>query len=141
MPRGIPSSVIDHFRAIPLFSSASKKGIRALIQASSEVDVRAGRLLVREGGFDRDLFVITRGEAGVTRGGRRIATLGPGDFFGEMALLARGPRMATVTAATDMRVVVLGPRQMEEVIQREPSLAKPMLEAMARRIRRNERTF
>jgi CRP-like cAMP-binding protein len=139
--RGIPSQVIKHFQAIPLFSSVSKRGLRAIVSAATEVDVKAGRVLVREGGYDRDLFVITRGEAKVTKGVRKLAMLGVGDFFGELAFLDRAQRSATVTAATDMRVMVLGPREMDVVLAREPVLTRALLEAMAKRIRNNERAL
>jgi CRP-like cAMP-binding protein len=139
MPRGIPSEVVEHFRGVPLFASLSTKGLRALVTAATEVDVRAGRTIVREGQGDRDLYVILRGEAAVTKGGQRLATLTVGDFFGEFALLSPQPRSATVTASTDMRLMVLSPREMREVIGREPSLAVRMLGTMAGRVRRNER--
>ena len=141
MAGGIPSEVIKHFRSVPLFEAVSKKGIRSIVSAATEVDVRAGKVLVQEGRFDRDLYVILRGEAEVRKGGRRLATLGVGDFFGELAFLDRSPRTATVTALTDMRLVVLGPREMDEVVAREPVLGRRMLEAMARRIRNTERSF
>jgi CRP-like cAMP-binding protein len=139
--RGIPSSVIDHFQAIPLFESVSKKGIRAIVGAATEVDVRAGKALVREGEFGRDLYVIVAGEALVTQGGKRLSRLGPGDFFGELAFLDRSRRSATVTARSDMRVMVLGPREFDVIVEREPAIAKRLLEAMARRIRQNERSL
>jgi CRP/FNR family transcriptional regulator, cyclic AMP receptor protein len=138
MPRGIPSEVIQHFQSVPLFSAVSKKGIRSIVSAATEVDVEAGRVLVREGDYDRDLFVILRGEATVIQRGRKLATLGPGDFFGELALLERSPRTATVQAATDMRVMVLGRREILDIVEREPSLARRMLEVLASRVRANE---
>jgi len=141
LARGIPSEVIRHFQAIPLFESLSRKGLRTIIQAATEVDVSSGKILVREGGYDRDLYVITRGEARVTMGGRKLSILGPGDFFGELALLDRARRSATVTAATDMRVMILGPADMEAVLKREPVLATYLLEAMAKRVRQNERSL
>ena len=94
----------------------------------------------RQTALAQELFVILRGEAAVTRGGRKLSTLGPGDFFGEMALLSRGERTATVTARTDMRVLLVGPRHLEDVLSKEPSMAKPMLEVMARRVRASERS-
>jgi CRP/FNR family cyclic AMP-dependent transcriptional regulator len=139
--RGIPSEVLRHFQAIPLFADVSKRGLRAIVSAATEVDVAAGKVLVQEGGFDRDLFVILRGEAKVTRKDRRLSTMGPGDFFGELAFLDRAPRSATVKAVTDMRVMVLGAREFEGVVDQEPTLAKPLLSAMARRIRQNERSL
>jgi CRP/FNR family cyclic AMP-dependent transcriptional regulator len=141
VPRGIPSEVIKHFQSVPLFASVSKDGIRSIVSASTEVDVRSGRVLVREGDFDRDLYVITRGEATVFQRGRKLAMLGPGDFFGELAFLERSPRTATVTAATDMRLMVLSHREMAEIVEREPAVARRMLEALARRVRANERSL
>jgi CRP/FNR family transcriptional regulator, cyclic AMP receptor protein len=141
VPRGIPSEVIRHFQSVPLFASVSKNGIRSIVSASTEVDVRSGRALVREGDFDRDLYVIMRGEATVTQRGRKLAMLGPGDFFGELAFLERSPRTATVTAATDMRLMVLSHREMAEIVEREPAVARQMLEALARRVRANERSL
>jgi CRP-like cAMP-binding protein len=140
MPRGIPSEVIEHFQSVPLFSAVSKKGIRSIVSAATEVDVEVGRVLVREGDYDRDLFVILRGEATVTQRERKLATLGPGDFFGELALLERSPRTATVRAATDMRVMVLGRREILDIVEREPTLARRMLEVLASRVRANERS-
>jgi CRP-like cAMP-binding protein len=140
MPRGIPKEVMKHFQEIPLFSSVSKKGIRDIVGGATEVDVRAGTVLVREGDHDRYLYVVLRGEGRVTKGTRTLNVLGVGDFFGELAFLVDAPRTATVTAATDMRVMVLGPREMAQVIEREPAIARRMLEVMAARIRANERS-
>src|SRR5437867_984056 len=102
MAKGIPIEVLDHFRRVPLFSSLSRKSLRAIVGAATELDVRAGKVLVREGSGDRELYVILRGEAVVSKGARRLNTLTVGDYFGEFALLAQQPRSATVTAATDM---------------------------------------
>jgi CRP/FNR family transcriptional regulator, cyclic AMP receptor protein len=135
MPRGIPSQVIRHFQEIPLFSAVSKRGIRSIVQAATEVDVPPGKALVREGEFGRDMYVIVWGTATVTVRGKRLSELGPGDFFGELALLNGAARSATVTAASDMRVMVLGPREMDVIVDREPTIAKQLLSAMAKRIR------
>lgn len=141
MARGIPSEVIRHFKLIPLFGSVSRKGIKSIVQAATEVDVREGKVLVKEGQSDRDLYVILRGTASVTRQGKRLRELVPGDFFGEMALLQGAPRTATVTARTDMRLVVLGWRQMAVILEQEPAIAKCLLEAMAGRVRATERSY
>jgi CRP/FNR family cyclic AMP-dependent transcriptional regulator len=135
MARGIPSEVIRYFQAVPLFSSVSRAGIRALVQAATEVDVPAGKAVVREGQTDRDLYVIVRGGARATTRGRRLGDLGPGDFFGELAFLSRGPRTATVTATADSRLMVLGAREFESVVEREPKLALQVLQAAATRLR------
>jgi CRP-like cAMP-binding protein len=83
--------------------------------------------------------VIVRGTATVTRGSKRLRELVPGDFFGEMAFLHPAPRTATVTARSDMRVMVLDSRAMDVVAEREPAITRRLLEAMADRVRTNDR--
>jgi CRP/FNR family transcriptional regulator, cyclic AMP receptor protein len=141
MTGGIPSEVVRHFQSIPLFSSVSKRGIRQIIAAGTEIDVRAGKELVREGEIGRHLYVIVWGTATVWKGGRRMSELGPGDFFGELAFLDGAPRTATVIARSDLRVIILGPREMDVIIDREPVIAKRLLEVMAKRVRQNERSL
>jgi CRP/FNR family transcriptional regulator, cyclic AMP receptor protein len=137
--RGIPSDVIRHFQAVPLFASISKKGIRALVQAADEVDIGAGKVLVREGEWGRELYVILRGTAEVTREGKKLTELVPGDFFGEMAFLSGSRRTATIAARSDMRLMILGPRQLEVILDQEPLLARRMLETMAQRVQAQEK--
>jgi CRP-like cAMP-binding protein len=125
---------------VPLFESISKKGIRSLVQAATEVDIPAGKVLVREGEFTRHLYVVLRGTADVIRKGKKLNELVPGDFFGEMAFLSGAPRSATVTARTDLRVMVLGPRELDVIIEKESALARRMLASMAQRVRSIERS-
>jgi CRP-like cAMP-binding protein len=140
MARGIPSEVLQHFERVPLFESISRKGIRSLVQAATEVDIPAGKVLVREGEFTRHLYVVLRGTADVIRKGKKLNELVPGDFFGEMAFLSGAPRSATVTARTDLRVMVLGPRELDVIIEKESALARRMLASMAQRVRSIERS-
>src|SRR5919197_3477432 len=112
MARGIPKEVIQHFETIPLFASVSKRGLRAIVHAATEVDVRAGKTLVHEGEWGREMYVILRGTADVTKNGGKLRELVPGDFFGEMAFLAPAPWTATVTARTDVHARVLTSRAM-----------------------------
>jgi CRP/FNR family cyclic AMP-dependent transcriptional regulator len=139
--RGIPSDVIRHFQAIPLFSALPRKSIRSVVQAAAEADVRAGKVLVREGDHGREMYVVISGTALVTQRGRKLSELVPGDFFGEMAFLSPAPRSATVTAYSDMRVMVLGPREMDVIVEREPAIARRLLEAMAKRVQRSEKSL
>ena len=83
--------------------------------------------------------MIVSGAARVHRKGRRIASLGPGDFFGEMALLTRAQRMATVTSQTDMRLMMLSSGGLASVLGKEPSVATAVMTVMAERILQNER--
>lgn len=140
MARGIPSEVVRYFQAIPMFGSLSKRGVRAVISAAAEVDVTEGHTLVREGEPGRDMCVVVRGTVRVSRKGRKIRDLGPGEFFGEIGFLTKEPRTASVTAISDVRLMVLGPRELQTVIDREPSLAIQMLAAAVQRLRETERS-
>ena len=92
---------------VPFFSSLSKKELAVVAQQTDELDVPAGKVLAREGDFGSEFFVIDTGTAEVTRDGERLAELGAGDFFGEMALLEQDRRVATVTAKTPMTLIVM----------------------------------
>ena len=132
--------MLDHFERIPLFSEVSKKGLRAIVAAADEISVREGRDLVREGEHGRELYVIVDGTVRVTRKGRKVATMGPGDFFGELALISGAPRSATVTTETDATVMVLDPRRFDVVLDREPQVLRAVLATMADRLRASERS-
>ncbi len=94
-------------KSIPLFEDIEENELAQIATFAQEVSVEAGRNLVREGDFSYEFMVIEEGEAEVTREGQHVADLGPGDFFGEMGLLERTLRNATVTAKTPMLVVTL----------------------------------
>ncbi|MFN2590755.1 MAG: cyclic nucleotide-binding domain-containing protein [Actinomycetota bacterium] len=138
MPRGIPSSVVRYFQRVPLFSDLSKRGVRRVVQAATEIDEPEGTVLVREGDLGRELYVLVSGSARVSRKGRRIAEMGPGDFFGELAFLSHAPRTATVTATSDSRLMILGPRELEVLLRAEPRIGIKMLDVVARRLREVE---
>lgn len=133
---GIPSEVLDHFHSVPLFAHVSDRGLEAIVSAADELDEPAGKVLVSEGELRRELFVVLSGTATVTRGGRELATLGPGDFFGEISLLSARPRTATVTAASDVRIMILAPSRFETVLASEPSVQRQVLSALGDRLGR-----
>ena len=95
----------------------------------------AGRLLTEQGTIGREFFLIVEGQASVKRNNRKVATLGPGQYFGELALLDRRPRSASVTSDTDMTLLVLGQRQFNGVLDAVPALSRKLLAAMATRLR------
>jgi CRP-like cAMP-binding protein len=97
----------------------------------TRLEVRAGRTLVREGSVGREFFVIIDGEAEVTRNGRRINRLGPGEAFGEIALLDTSPRVATVSALTDMTVEVLTRSEFADLLDGAPALTRKLLRSLA----------
>jgi CRP-like cAMP-binding protein len=121
-----------------LFSTASGRDLRTIRRALEEVTVPAGRMLCEEGTIGREFFLIVEGQASVRRRGRRIATLGPGQYFGELALLDRRPRSATVISETEMLLLVLGQRQFNGVLDAVPPLARKLLAAMATRLRESD---
>jgi CRP/FNR family transcriptional regulator, cyclic AMP receptor protein len=126
---------LDHLAQVPLFSALSKKDLGLIAKSAEDVKVDAGKVLVTEGSAGAEFFVIMDGKARVTRRGRKVAELGPGDFFGELALLDRAPRNATVVAETPMEVLVLGQREFGGLIDEVPGLAHKLLAGLARRLR------
>ena len=126
---------LDHLGRVPIFSACSKKELEKVARASDEIHVEAGHVLVEEGKPGHEFFLILDGTANVLRNGRKIATLGRGQYFGELSLLDRGPRSATVKAATDLDVLVLGQREFGGVLDSVPALSRKLLAAMASRLR------
>jgi CRP/FNR family transcriptional regulator, cyclic AMP receptor protein len=121
--------------AVPLFSACTKRELQKLARAGDELNVEAGRKLVDQGATGREAFFILDGQATVRRGNRKIATFGPGDYFGELALLDHQPRTASVTADTPMKVYVLDSRHFEGVLDEIPGLARRLLGQLASRVR------
>jgi CRP-like cAMP-binding protein len=126
---------LDHLAEVSLFSACSRKDLEKIARASDEVDVKAGRVLVEEGHNGHEFFLILEGKATVSRGGDTIARLTPGQYFGELALLDKGPRNASVVADTDMKLLVLGQREFLGVLDEVPGLAYKLLRTMAGRLR------
>jgi len=124
---------------VDLFGGCSKSELSRVAALVDEIDVPAGKELTREGESGWEFFVIAEGNARATRNGRRIASFGPGSFFGEMALLDQGPRSATVSAETDMQLLVLTSRGFFTLVDDTPSVARKVLAGMAERLRAAER--
>lgn len=136
---GRKNAYLDHLAEVPLFRACSRKDLQTLARHAEDMNIAAGRTLIREGAVGaQEFFVIVDGKAAVSRGGKRIATLGPGSYFGELALLDRAPRNATVTAETDMEVVVLTQRDFVTVLNDVPGIAQKLLAGMARRLRESD---
>jgi CRP-like cAMP-binding protein len=125
---------VDTVKTIPLFASVSKRQYDKLAGLADEVVVPAGLELTREGGYAREFFVVVDGTADVFRGGERVGTLGPGDFFGELGLLQTAwLRTATVVATSPMRLLVVGRGEFRTMIETLPAVAEPILRAAAER--------
>jgi CRP/FNR family transcriptional regulator, cyclic AMP receptor protein len=126
---------IDHLQQVPLFAACSRKDLQLVARRAEDVRVPTGKALISEGETGHEFFVILEGTARVSRHGRKIATLGPGDGFGELALLERAPRNSTIVAETDMELVVLGQREFAGLIDEVPGFARKLLAGMAKRLR------
>jgi CRP/FNR family cyclic AMP-dependent transcriptional regulator len=120
---------------VPLFSACSKKELQALARRAEERTVKAGEVLVREGAAGDAFYVIVSGDAEVERHGTVVATIGAGAFFGDLALLDRAPRNATVTAKTDMELIVLGQHEFSAMLDEAGGFARTLLVGLAHRLR------
>lgn len=121
--------------AVPMFSGCTRKELGIIARAAKEVNHRAGAVIAREGERGIGLFLLVDGRCSVTIGGKSKGMLGPGDFFGEIALLDGGPRTATVTADTDVRLLGLTEWMFRGLLAEHPSIALKTLEAVAGRLR------
>lgn len=121
--------------SIWLFSTCSPRELRLVAKALDEVAAPPGTSLCEEGTIGREFFYIVEGRASVRRNGRRVALLGPGGCFGELALLDRGKRSATVIADTDMVLLNMSQREFYGLLEDVPPLARKLLSAMAVRLR------
>jgi CRP/FNR family cyclic AMP-dependent transcriptional regulator len=128
-------SYLDHLSQVPLFAACSRKELQSIAKASDEVTVPSDKVLVEQGTSGRECFVIVDGTASVRRNGRKVATLGPGSYFGELSLLDKGPRTATVTAETPLTVLVLGPREFSSILDSVPGMSHKLLATLASRVR------
>jgi CRP/FNR family cyclic AMP-dependent transcriptional regulator len=120
---------------VPIFSECTKRELTIIGRAAKEVSHREGTVIAREGERGVGLFLILEGQCNVTIGGKTKAKLGSGDFFGEVALLDGGPRTATVTAMTPVRLVGITGWVFRGLLMEHPSIALKTLEAVAGRLR------
>ena len=123
---------------VALFSPCAKHELQRIAALTDEIEAPKGKTLTREGDHGVEFFVVVKGSATATRRGRKVATIGPGSFFGELALLDQGPRAATVKAETDMQLLVLTSRAFSSLLNDVPSVARRILRGMAERLRSAE---
>ena len=126
----------DRLRGIDLFRALSKRDLQRLAQWTDEVDVPEGRVLGREGDLAYEFFVIEDGVAEVRVDGTKVADLGPGEWFGEIGLLAAERRTATVTAVTPMRLVVMFGPDFRTMARSMPEIAETIQAEIRERLAR-----
>ena len=130
------SERVELLQSVWLFERCTPKELEAIARLTTPLVADEGKVLAREGNNGGEFFVIVEGTAEAAIDGIHIAELGPGQFFGEMALLDRGPRVATVTARTSMLLLVLSGREFEELIEQSiPSVSRRMLMVLGQRLR------
>jgi CRP-like cAMP-binding protein len=121
--------------SVPLFQSCGNRELERLGMLIDEVTLPAGRVLFNQGDNAAELFIIVEGRVRVERDGSQIAMRGPGEFFGEMALVSEGTRLATATCDTECRFLVLGHREFHSLMDEFPALKMRVLETLAERVR------
>jgi CRP-like cAMP-binding protein len=126
---------VARLKAVPLFAHCTPKQIQFIVTQVEDMDFPVGRVLCREGQSGGDFFLLIEGAADVTRTGRRIAKMVPGDFFGEIAVIDGGPRTATVTTTEPTHCLVLGPRQFQNVVHQNVDIAHSVMKALTLRLR------
>jgi len=126
---------IDLLRKVHLFSGCTDKQLAFIVTRVEDVDVPSGKVLCEEGTSGGEFFVVVSGSADVKRSGKVVSQMRAGDFFGEIALIDHGPRSATVTAASPMRLLILGPAQFRDVLHEDPEMARHLLYAVTKRLR------
>ena len=129
---------VDLIRGLPLFELCSKRDLRRIAALADERDVAAGTELIREGEPGSEFYVVVEGEVEVRRRGRRVAQLGPGSFVGEIALLSRSPRTATVVATTPLRVLAITGRDFVALLDSLPELWLKVARTLADRVDADE---
>jgi CRP/FNR family transcriptional regulator, cyclic AMP receptor protein len=125
---------IELLKKVPLFSRLDKHGLQDVAHIADELDLPAGKEMATEGDRGREFFVLLDGEADVTKAGERINTMKAGDFFGEIALVTKMPRTASVTATTGVTVLVITERDFDALLRKSPEVGRSVAEALAERV-------
>jgi SAM-dependent methyltransferase len=130
-------TIVDRLRHVPLLEACTAEELNRIATLAEEIEVPAGEVLTHEGEREALFYIVATGTATVTREGKRLTTLGPGAFFGEVALLTHGPRTATVTADTAMKLLRLDERSFTALLTDAPTVSRKILEGVAKRLRQS----
>src|SRR4051794_30678267 len=123
---------------VPLFRACTKQDLRRIARLADYDTAKSGEVIVQEGRRGNELYVLVDGEAHVSRGDKTVATLTAGDYFGELAVLRPAPRTATVTATTDVELLIVTARELAILLMDVPLLARKLLTGMAGRIQESD---
>ena len=125
---------IEALKAVPLFARCSRKELGDIARIADEIDLREGKVLTREGAPGREFFVLLEGNADVRRKRRKIGALKAGDFLGEISLVTKTPRTATVTTTSPVRLLVVTEQNFRRLLEGSPQVQIKVLEALAERV-------
>lgn len=127
---------VDLLRAVPLFSECSQRHLDQICALADEIYLPEGSKLIKEGSKGREFFVLVDGTVDVRRNGRKLRTMGKGDFFGEIALVTDTPRTATVVAASPVRLLVITGQAFQRLLHDTPAIQGKVLSSLAQRLAR-----
>jgi len=125
---------VELIKGVPLFAECSRKHLNEIAGIADEIDLREGKELTTQGRPGREFFVLIDGTADVKKGNRRVNKMGPGDFFGEIALVTQRPRTATVVATSPVRALVITDRSFRTLLQHQPEIQGKVMSALAARL-------
>jgi CRP-like cAMP-binding protein len=125
---------LELLASVPLFNGCSKRELEQIGLIADETNVPKGRTLIEQNQPAHEFFALIDGTAEVRRNGRRVSTMSGGDFFGELALIAKTPRTATVTTTSPARLLVIKGRDFERVLGEAPSIAVKILRELGGRL-------
>ncbi len=134
MRRRKPQSKTDALKNVPLFDGCSKADLGRIARIADEIDLPEGKKLIGQGDLARQFFVLLDGWADVRRNGRKVNTMGPGDFFGEIGLVTNRLATATVTTTTPARTLVITRASFKGLLRDSPNVQLKVLQALAQRI-------
>ncbi len=132
------SEKAEHLKRVPLFAHLGKHQLDQIARDFDEVTMPAGTVLARQGEIGQEFVFVLDGRVRVERDGKALSNLGPGEFFGEIALLDQGPRTATIVAETEVDLMVLHVQYFNALLDHTPQLARDMLKALCGYVRRAE---
>jgi CRP/FNR family transcriptional regulator, cyclic AMP receptor protein len=131
---------VEVLKRIPLFAECTKAELIEVAISAEEREAAEGDRLTEQGRRGREFFVLVEGTVAVRRGGRSMADLGPGDWFGEIAILTYQPRTATVTATSPVHLLVISDRAFQAVVETTPRIALKVLRSVAQRLEHDARS-